>query len=292
MIWRSRIRRLCAAILGVASLLTATARAEPAMWVVKDHDSTIYLIGTVHVLKPDMVWNAEKVTKAVAESTELWLEVADTDDEATTRALIQQYGLDQAKPLSKKLSAKQNAKLAKIAEAYGLPLAGLQPMKPWTAALMLTLLQVQKAGYDPKSGVDYILRAQAEKEGDKIIGLETLEQQVRFLADLPQAEQVAFLEQTLDHAAEGVALLDQLARAWSEGDDATIGKIFVDELKSEAPKLYDKLLVQRNIKWAAKVEEILRDAGVHQIAVGAGHLAGPDSVQAQLAKRGIKAERY
>ena len=262
------------------------------MWIVRDHDSTIYLIGTVHVLKPDMVWNAEKVTKAVAESTELWLEIAEAEDQAVTTALIQKYGLDRAKPLSKKLNAKQNAKLAKIAQAYQLQVTAFEPMKPWTAALMLTVLQVQKAGYDPKLGVDSILRAQAEKEGDKIIGLETLEQQVRFFADLPEAEQIAFLEQTLDYAAEGVGLLDQLARAWSEGDEATLARIFVDEMKTKAPKLYDKLVVQRNIHWAAKVQEILGGSGVHQMAVGAGHLTGPESVQAQLARRGIKAERH
>ena len=262
------------------------------MWVVRDHDSTIYLIGTVHVLRPEMVWNSEKITKALGESTELWLELVDADNQEITTSLIQKHGFDATKPLSKKLNAEQNTKLREVAKTYGISPTSLEPMRPWVAAVMLTLMQVQKAGYDPKSGVEHFLTAQAEKEGDKVLGLETLEQQMKFFADLPEEEQVAFLEQTLDHASEGVALLDRLAKAWSEGDVDTISDVFVDELKTQAPNLYDKLVVQRNIRWSEQIEEILRGSGVHQIAVGAGHLVGPDSLQLQLEKRGLKVERH
>lgn len=262
------------------------------MWVVRDHDSTIYLIGTVHVLRPEMVWNSEKVMKAIGESTELWLEVLEAEEAMAVAPLIQKLGVDMEKPLSKKLNAKQKARLAKVAGTFGIPVASLEPMKPWVVATMLTVLQVQKAGYDAKSGVERVLQTQAEKEGDKVVGLETLEEQVGFFAGLSDAEQIAFLEQTLEDAEEGVALLDRLAKAWSEGDVDTITRVVVDELKREAPNVYDKLLVQRNIRWAQKVQQLLHGSGVHQIAVGAGHLAGRDSLQAQLAKRGIKAERF
>ena len=63
-------------------LFAVTARAEPAMWVIKDKDSTIYLIGTLHLLRHDMEWDAAKVKKTVGESTELWLEIADADNQA------------------------------------------------------------------------------------------------------------------------------------------------------------------------------------------------------------------
>ena len=262
------------------------------MWVIRDADSTIYLVGTVHALRPEMLWNSEKIMKALGESTELWLELVDGDDMAAAAPLIQKYGMDAAKPLSQKLTPEQNAKLARVAEAYAVPAAMLEPMKPWMAAVMLTVLQVQKAGYDPKAGVDKLLQAQAEKEGDRVLGLETLDQQLSFFAGIPDREQALFLEQTLEDAAEGVALLDRMAKAWSEGDNETIAEVFNGEMKKEAPGLYHKLIVERNIRWSEQVEKMLRGSGVHQIAVGAGHLAGPDSLQAQLAKRGIKAEPF
>lgn len=117
-------------------VLAVVARAEPAMWVIRNKDSTIYLIGTLHLLRHDTEWNAAKVRKAVAESSELWLEVADIDNQASVAPLIAQYGIDPEKPLSSKLNTAQKGRLAKLAATYGVPLASLEPMKPWMAALM------------------------------------------------------------------------------------------------------------------------------------------------------------
>ena len=273
-------------------VLTISAKAEPAMWVIRDKDSTIYLIGTLHLLQHETEWNAAKVRKAVTESSELWLEVADIDDQASALPLIMQYGMDPKKTLSSKLNAAQKEKLIKVAAVYGIPSESLEPMKPWMAALTLTALPWLKAGYDPNAGVDHVLRAQAEKEGDKIYGFETAEEQIRFLADLPESDQIIFLEQTLTDVEKGMTQIEKLAKAWIDGDNETIAAFLVKELKQEAPVLYEKLVVQRNIAWSKKIAGILNGSGVQQIAVGAAHLVGPDSVQVQLAKRGIKVERY
>jgi uncharacterized protein YbaP (TraB family) len=268
------------------------ARAEPAMWVIRDQDSTIYLVGTLHLLRPETEWNSAKVKKAVTESSELWLEVENLDDQAAALPLITQYGMDPEKTLSSKLNATQKEKLAKVAATYGLPLESLDPMRPWMAALTFSILPWMKAGYDPNAGIDHVLKAQAEKEGDKIHGFETAEEQIRFLADLSEPEQIAFLEQTLNDVEKGVTQIEKLTKAWMDGDSDTIATFLVKELKQDAPVLYEKLVVQRNIAWSKKIAEILNGSGVQQIAVGAAHLVGPDSLQVQLAKRGIKAERY
>ena len=262
------------------------------MWVIRDKDSTIYLIGTVHALRPETQWNATKVNKAVTESTELWLEVADFDEEGGIMPVVAQYGVDLEHPLSSKLNDAQKEKLAQVAAAYGIPAESLDPIKPWMAAMMFTILPLQKAGYDQNGGVDHVLKAQAVQEGDKIYGFETAEEQVRFFADLPESEQLAFLDQTLRDAEKGVQQLDKLAKAWADGDTETIAYLLVNELKRETPGLYEKLVVQRNIAWSQKIIQILGRSGVQQVAVGAAHLAGPDSVQVQLAKRGIKVDRY
>lgn len=273
-------------------VLAISAKAEPAMWVIRDKDSTVYLIGTLHLLRHEMEWNAAKVEKTVTESTELWLEAAEIDDHTSIAPIIAQYGMDREKTLSSKLNAKQKEKLSKVADTYSVPLASLEPMQPWLAAVMFSVLPLQKAGYDPNRGVDRLLKAQADKEGDKVHGFETAQEQVRFFAELPQAEQIAFLEESLGDAEKGLAQLEKLAKAWVEGDNETLGNILVNEFKKEAPALYEKFLVQRNIAWSKKIVEILKGSGVQQIAVGAGHLAGPDSLQVQLGKLGIKAERY
>jgi uncharacterized protein len=292
---RSTIRIMSMKILSatlVLLLTVASAKAEPAMWVIRDADSTIYLIGTLHLLKHDTEWNAEKVRKTVHESTELWLEVADFDNQAALAPLMAKFGVDPQHPLSTRLNGEQRKRLEKVATTYNIPTASLEPMRPWLAALVLAVGPIMKAGYDPKAGVERVLNAQAVAEGDKIRGFETAEEQIHLLADLSDAEQVAFLMSMLDDLEKGFDLLDQLAKAWIDGDTDTITRLSVDEMKREAPTVYQKLIVQRNIAWSEKIVEMLKGSGVQQIAVGAAHLAGPDSVQAQLAKRGIKVERY
>ena len=276
----------------VLFLAVACAKAEPAMWVIRDADSTIYLIGTLHLLKHDTEWNAEKVRKTVHESTELWLEVADFDNQAALAPIMAKFGVDPQHPLSTRLNEEQRKRLEKVATTYNIPATSLEPMRPWLAALVLAVGPIMKAGYDPKAGVERVLNAQAVAEGDKIRGFETAEEQIHLLADLSDAEQVAFLMSMLDDLEKGFDLLDQLAKAWIDGDTDTITRLSVDEMKREAPSVYQKLIVQRNIAWSEKIIEMLKGSGVQQIAVGAAHLAGPDSVQAQLAKRGIKVERY
>jgi uncharacterized protein len=230
-------------------LAVASAKAEPAMWVIKDADSTIYLIGTMHLLKHDTEWNAEKVKKTVHESTELWLEVPDLDNDAALAPLMMKLGVNPAHPLSSRLNEEQRKKLEKIADTYGVPVATLEPMRPWLAAVVLAAGPIMKAGYDPKAGVERILSAQAKAEGDKIRGFETAEEQIRLLADLSDAEQVAFLMSMLDDLEKGFDLLDQLAKAWIDGDTDAITRLSVDEMKREAPTVYQKLIVQRNIAW-------------------------------------------
>jgi len=269
-----------------------SAKAEPAMWVIKDADSTIYLIGTLHLLKHDTEWNAEKVKKTVHDATELWLEVADFDNEAALAPLMAKFGIDPQHPLSSRLNGEQRQKLEKIAGTYAIPVASLQPMRPWLAALVLAVGPIMKAGYDPKAGVERVLNAQALAEGDKIRGFETAEEQIQILASLSDAEQIAFLNSILDDLEKGLDLLDKLAKAWINGDLDTITRLAVDDMTKEAPTVYQKLIVQRNIAWSEKIAAMLKGSGVQQIAVGAAHLVGPDSVQAQLAKRGIKVEKY
>lgn len=281
-------------IAGAAALAMGAASpacAEPPMWVVKDKDSTVYLFGTVHVLKPDIQWKSPKLEAAMKDSTELWLEVLDADNQAVAGPLIQKYGLDLAKPLSKKLTPEQLAKVDTVAKQYGASAAAFDALQPWLAGLTFTLMPLQKAGFDPKLGVETVLKASATEQGDRLMQFETLDQQLGFFAKLSEADQIEFLMQAVEEASEGAAKLENLAIAWQRGDVAAIEADLTGEMKAETPELYDLLLTNRNKDWAGKIQTILSGSGTQFIAVGAAHLVGPDSVQAQLKARGIDATR-
>jgi uncharacterized protein YbaP (TraB family) len=290
-LFSSRALRAIAPILA-SFVLGRAASADPAMWVIRDSDSTIYLIGTMHLLKHETEWNKTKVLGALAASSALWLEVADPTNEAAALPLIQRYGLDRESTLSSKLNRVQQEKLNKVAEQYHVPMSNLEPMQPWMAAMILTEVPLQSAGYDPNAGLDMILKAAAEKSRTQVLGLETIEDQVRFLAELPAQVQIGFLENTLDDVSKGLALVEVLAKAWVNGDTKTINELVVAEVKSKQPEVYQRLLVQRNVQWSEKIAELLKRPGVQLVAVGAGHLVGDDSVQAQLLKRGIRVESF
>lgn len=288
-------RRARAAAAGLAALTllgaAAPAAAEPALWTIRDADSTIYIFGTVHVLRPDTKWRSPKIEKALAESQELVVEVAGMDDATAAQPLMMKYGMDPSGSTLARLSEADRARLTAAAQSAGLPVAAIDKMRPWLAALTLTIAPVLKAGYDPQSGVEMVLTREAKAAGRPISALETLEQQVRFFADMPPAVELAFLRSTLDQVADGPARLDRMVTAWAAGDQKTLEAEFVTEVKGQSPELYQTVVVARNRDWADQLKKKLDGKGVSFVAVGAGHLVGPDSVQRELEKRGVKVER-
>jgi hypothetical protein len=280
-------------LLPLLFLLCGNTIARPAMWQAKFGNSTVYLFGTVHLLPNDTDWRFPALNDALSKSQTLYIELTD-DDQASMTALVMRYGMDTEHPLSTLLSDSDNTALGKAAQLAGLPggTTALQPMKPWLAALTLAVAPLMKAGLDPAAGVDKQLQAQMTRAGKPVHGLETAEQQIRFLADLPEPLQIAFLRDTLRDVEKDKAELLSLIDAWKRGDVAAIAKLENDELKTKEPALYQKLLVQRNQDWAARIKDMLRQPGTTVfVAVGAAHLAGPDSVQAQLAKIGVVAQQ-
>jgi uncharacterized protein YbaP (TraB family) len=291
MILLGSVRRFALALVAFAVMGASPVLAEPALWVIKDKDSTIYLFGTVHVLRPTTQWRSPRIAKAFQDADDVVMEIEQPEDAATTRALMLKYGVDPAAPLSSKLKPESYAKLQAAAQGMGFPPQALEPMRPWLAALTVSLTPLLKAGYDPESGVEKLLTVQAKAAGKPISAFETMEQQVRFFADMTPAQETQLLESTLDEIDDGPAKIDALVTAWAAGDQAELKRQMVDEMQTEYPDIYKLLLVDRNRDWANQLKTKLAGSGVSFVAVGAGHLAGPDSLQAQLGKLGVKAER-
>lgn len=265
--------------------------AGPALWVVRDADSTLYLFGTVHVLRPTTAWGSARVDAAFADADQVWFEVSNPDDQAAIIPLIQQHGLSPDRPLSSLLTADEMKVLNAAAAAAGLPAAQLNVFRPWFAGLTLSVAPLVKAGYDPRSGVEMILKARADAAGKTVHGFETLDKQIGILAGMPEADQLSFLRSTLEAWDDATVELDQMVDAWAEGDVPTLEKVAVDEMREESPAVYEALLVRRNTDWAGQIQTLLAGSGTAFIAVGAAHLAGDDSLQEILKDRGVAVTR-
>ena len=279
-----------AAFVALPAWAQTTKDADPAIWVVKDADTTVYLFGTVHVLKPGLSWFDEGVKAAFDKSDEVVLEMVEPDA-PTMQGLIMKMGLNLGgTKFSDQLSEANRAKLATAAADLGMPAAAFDSFEPWLVAVMASMAPLPKLGYDPESGAERTISAAAKAANKPISGLETAEQQLGYFDTLPEALQIKYLASTLNDYDKTGAMLDKMVAQWSAGDPAALGETMNEGMR-ENPELAKLLLSDRNARWADWIETRMAKPGTVFIAVGAGHLAGNDSVQAWLAKRKLTATR-
>ncbi|WP_308814419.1 TraB/GumN family protein [Sphingomonas sp. GV3] len=265
--------------------------ADPALWVVKDKDTTVYLFGTIHVLKPGLTWFDEAVKTAFDRSNEVKLELVMPDQAAMTK-LVMATGVAPAgaPPLTEQLPADKRPAFTKAVVDMGLPANALDRFRPWLAATQLSIAPLSKMGYDSANGPEAVITAAAKQAGKPLTGLETAEQQLGFFGSLSQPAQLQFLESTVDELPKLDETMATMVKEWADGDPDALAREMNDNLK-DSPEVAKVLLTDRNARWAQWIKGRMAQPGTVFIAVGAGHLAGPDSVQAQLAKLGLKAER-
>jgi uncharacterized protein YbaP (TraB family) len=262
---------------------------DPALWVVKDEDTTVYLFGSVHILKPGLGWFDDGVKAAFDASDQLILELVEPSA-AEAQALFGKLAMDQqGKTLRSKMNDSDRAVYETAVGKLGLPVAALDPFDPWAAAVTLTLLAMQKSGFDPNSGVEKQLTAAANAGKKPIAGLETMEFQLGVFDTLPESEQVAFLVETAKQIDDAGTSMDKMVDMWAAPDPEKLGQLMNEGLTSRT--LYDALLTKRNANWAKWISARMAKPGVTFMAVGAGHLAGPTSVQNLLPAYGLSATR-
>jgi uncharacterized protein YbaP (TraB family) len=281
---------LALAACGAPAPAPKAADADPALWVVKDADTTIYLFGTVHALKPGLSWFDEAVKQAFDKSDSLVLELVLPPD-SELQALVLEMGRAQGgPPLSSQLSPEEAVKLHAALAGAGQPANLLDGLEPWLAAVTLANLPAQNAGYDARDGAEAVLTQAAKAEGKPVIGLETAREQFGYFDRLSMPAQRALLVETVDGLPKAGETLDQIVARWRVGDADGIAKLLNDDL-AHSPELADALLVTRNRHWADWIAARMKQPGTVFLAVGAGHLAGDRSVLAELAKRGFTVTR-
>ncbi|MGL5840063.1 MAG: TraB/GumN family protein [Sphingorhabdus sp.] len=266
-----------------------TVDVDPALWVVKDEDTTIYLFGTVHILKPGMGWFDEAVKDAFDKSDRLVMEIVEPDA-ATTQALFAKYGIDKSgKPLTSKMNEADRAIYTRAMEKVGLPVAAFEPLDPWAAAVTMQVVGLQKSGYDATSGVETQLKAAAKATNKPMEGVETMEGQLAIFDTLSEETQLQFLIEGAKAVDEMTTTMDNMVTLWAKPDPDGLAKLMNEGLTD--PKLYAALLTNRNANWAAWIDRQMDKPGIIFMAVGAGHLSGTTSVPQLLSAYGLKAER-
>lgn len=281
-----------------AALLLAGCRAEPAvepiagpaLWEVADDDTRILLLGTIHALPDGVRWLTGPVADAVETADELVLEIPPGSDGPDATRAFQQLAVRAPDPILMRVPARLREELAADAAAAGLTLGQLDHMDDWAVAVLLSGASTEAAGMKRSNGVEETLTRAFQRTGRQIEGLETPAVQFALFDALPPTSQRRYLTDLLEDDDEDEARLTKAVDDWAAGDAGALGALVNEELASNSP-LRAAILVHRNEVWAQWVQRRLARPGVVLVAVGAGHLAGADSLQAKLAARGLTVRR-
>lgn len=272
--------------------------ADPALWVVKDEDTTIYLFGTVHVLRPGLSWFDGRIRQAFDESDELVTEIPEREFEQAMPLLVQRALTDDGKMLSERLTAEQLALYRRAMARMGIPMRVFEPVEPWVPAFILSS-GCTCDGYTAAHGVETVLNRAARQRRMATSALESLDMQLGFFDHLSEETQISLLmslSEAVVHPVPGSgaaarAGMNEMVGRWAAGDVEGLTALLADSF-GDTPELHERLIPFRNNNWAQWIQLRLNEpGGKFFVAVGAAHLHGPESVQAQLATMGITVER-
>ncbi|QSB43986.1 TraB/GumN family protein [Tsuneonella flava] len=274
----------------VTTAAPSEAPAGPALWKIADDDTTIYLFGTVHALPDDIDWQTGQIGTALETADTLVTEVIVSDSNtAEMQKLVAAKGMLPAKQtLRGLLDDDQRAKYDAAMTGLGLPTNAFDRFKPWYASLLLTMIPLAQQGIDVANGVEKSLEANTRPEV-KREALETAEYQLSLFDSLSQESQIDMMMKTIDGQDKVAEQLEAMIADWLAGDADGLARLMNESI--DEPALLERLLYQRNRNWAQWLQKRLDTPGTVFVAVGAGHLAGQNSVQEDLTKMGIKVDR-
>lgn len=255
---------LAAAMPAATPATEAPANADPAIFVVRDADTTVYLFGTFHALDGKSEWFNDQVKDAFESSDELVLETLIPERPAR--------GAPTAQPLPQLRSL------------------SVTPSASFLASTRMAINAGRSQGMQVNNGADMVLRRAAEAEGKQVEGLETLESQLAMFNRMPTAPQAAPAASAAPTMNSLTHSMTEMQSAWKRGDQSVFVRV-LGQLEQGSPDTYRMMFIERNARWADWIRARMQTPGTVFVAVGAGHLAGKDSVLVRLAQLGIPSAR-
>ena len=270
--------------------MTAPAMAQPGIWEVRDKDSSIWLFGSFHILPEGAEWRTglfdtilNDADKVVFETDVSSAAMATIGAEAFARGIYVDGTM-----LTDVIGEDTEAKLRQQANLIGLQVGPVLAMKPWMATNAITVAALTAQGYD-QQGVEFVL--QPELAPERMVFLESGDQQLEVLAGAPEDQQIAMLESTLDEIPTLSKQMEQMLGSWADGTPERLAEMFKIEMGGYESAFLDRLLYARNRNWMAPLHTMLADNQENLVVVGAAHLIGDGSVLDLLAKAGYAVER-
>ena len=287
----TRVSSLVWALL-IAAVLAPQARADGehhTLWSIKGQSNTVYLFGSVHVLKGVDHELPPESLRAYASSPSLVMEL-DLNEASPDKLMSEGLSgetLPEGQTLLSVLGPETYAKLVAHLKPLGLEPAMFDQMQPWFVALTLEQLEIARLGFDPESGVEAQFTRRAQSDHKPVIALETMDEQLGLFSHMSMDQQRRFLLYCLEDADDSAQEMDEIVRAWRHGDTVVLARLLGEGME-KFPDLYRVLTTDRNRKWLPRIETMLHDKQDYLVIVGALHLVGKDGVIALLERNGYK----
>lgn len=289
----------CRSVLALFAALTLLVSSVQAgeksfLWKIQSKTATAFILGSVHLAKPDIYPLPRKIEESFDKSAILALEAdpAKAQDTALLQQMLAAAAYAKGGTLKEHLSRETFELARREIERLGLPMETFSRTKPWFLAMSIETLEFQRLDYDPANGIDVYLAGKAAGK-KQIVELESFDYQIRLLNGFSDREQELFLLYTLKDMATLRDEIEELMAAWRSGDTKTVERLVTRTL-TESPELqpiFDKLFFKRNREMTARIEQLLQGKKTVFVAVGAAHLVGKDGIIEQLRGKGFTEEQ-
>ncbi|MBS0421882.1 MAG: TraB/GumN family protein [Proteobacteria bacterium] len=279
-------------LLALSLLGSVTAHAASPVWAIHGDHSTIYLAGSVHLLKATDATLPPGFDRAYKDAKAVVMELAiDKIDPTVMASWMMENGmLKEGATLRATIGDERYRRVSKEAERLGVPMEAIDMMQPWVVGLQLVEMQYMQMGFDRQSGVEQQLEHKAQADGKPISGLETLDEQLGALQGMSNADQGRFLDMVVDEMHDVAGETQSVVNAWRSGNAAKLAALLSEEYKS-FPNLYRVLVSERNKRWVPQIETLLHGNQDAFVVVGALHLVGDGGLLDLLRRDGYKAEQ-
>lgn len=284
------------ALFAALTLLVSSVQAGEKcfLWKIQSKTATVYILGSMHMAKPDIYPLPQKIEESFAKSAVLALEAdpAKAQDTALLRQMLAAAAYAKGGTLKEHLSGETFELARREIERLGLPMETFSRTKPWFLAMSIETLELQRLDYDPANGIDIYFAGKAAGE-KQIVELESFDYQIRLLNGFSDREQELFLLYTLKEMATLQDEIEELMAAWRTGDTKSMERLVTRTL-TESPELqpiFAKLFFKRNREMTARIEQLLKGKQTVFVAVGAAHLVGKEGIIEQLRGKGFTEEQ-
>ena len=268
------------------------AHAAAPVWQIEKNGSQLYLAGSVHFLSdadyplPEAFETAYRRSQVVVFETDI--EAMQSAD--GTRRILERLSYAAGGSLRRNVSASTYASLSDYFDRRGMPMAQIDRFRPGMVSMMISIAELQHLGLAGE-GVDAYFERRARADGRQRLQLESLDQQIDFLAGMGAGREDELLDYTLREARNIGTLMAATKKAWRAGDLAELERIIVRPMAQDFPRIYQDLLPRRNRDWLPRLEKMLADAPTEFVVVGAAHLVGREGLLALLRQRGYRVEQ-